>query len=66
MKVPLSVGWLSENDLLTAAGKLLGYTFSTPSEIGIQAKFVDGVPESVVWSDSLLFTTTQLAELGFE
>lgn len=71
MKVPLRVGWLSENGLLERAGKLVGLEIdpSSANPNGVLAHPVDSTQKKVVlllWGDEIQLEVAQLIELGFE
>jgi hypothetical protein len=68
-KVPLSIGWLSENELLEPAAKLLGYEIKpkTADSTGINAVDQNGGLIFLNWEDdSFTFTLAQLQALGFD
>src|SRR5215831_15763064 len=74
-KVPLNVGWLSENDLLTKAAGMLGYELGPANEESIivtrhkdakPADYPSVYPFYMMWDENLMFTVAQLLELGFE
>lgn len=68
-KVPLSVAWLSENDMLEKALKQVGLTLPKVDSKG--AAVIDTTGKEVKsihlnWEDNVLFTINQLKKLGFE
>ena len=65
MKVPLKVGWLSENDLLVKAATIVGYAYIPGSADEHGCEVLPG-PVRLLWGDYLMFTVAQLLELGFE
>jgi hypothetical protein len=71
-RVPLRVGWLSENGLLVKAAALLGYKLELidgklqgANEKGAPATSDTVGPVFLYWDDNMLFTLGQLFALGF-
>ena len=66
-KVPLRVGWLSENGQLPTALPRLGYQLEFIHEHGVQVTTQsNGMLSFLQWNDDLLFTVADLIALGFD
>ena len=69
MKVPLNLGWLSENDLLQNSLVLRQFRLLSVAIDGLRIECVDGKGKTVYmlnWQDNLMFTLDELKQLGFE
>lgn len=71
MKLPIRVGWLSENSLLIAAAPLLGFnvqpkTADTHGITVISTNQEGRYATVLLWTDYLLFDVAQLIKLGVD
>lgn len=70
LKVPISAAWLQEEGLLESAAKALGYEVVLDTITREGAALAELPAKSrrlhIKWADNLLFTLSQLHEVGFD